>query len=190
MSYALTLYQGSLEAVAEGIRAPKKPTAARLLTAWKGIYAGSPGEDLEATLHEALGMVAARMKLPPAMGPLKVEAAIVAMIEATTTKLGPLEHSSSGGEQFREEFLGETMAEILGAPGFERTMTNRPLFGYRAKDYPSWGFLRQEELAKLAIPTDATGLVFDPDQRPWLEDLLVMLGKARSSGLDLLTVYL
>ena len=187
MSYALTFYQGSLDAIAANFRAPNTRFYESLLPPFRQMYAGVHGEDIGATLTEAMRTIFTSMQNPPRPGPLSVEAAIAAGIISQGTELGSLPHSSSGGEAFREDFLGGVAAEIVGESRLEEYLTRRPLFGFRPKDYPGWGYLLKAELAKGGV--QQAGNIDDADMRAWLKDFLPIFNQARESGQDLLTVY-
>ena len=187
MSHALTFYQGSLDAIAANFRAPNARFYDSLLRPFKQMYAGVRGEDIEATLREAMRTIFTSMQNPPRPGPLSVEAAIAAGIVSQGTEVGSLAHSNSGGEPFRDDFLGGVAAEMVGESRLEEYLTRRPLFGFRPKDYPRWGFLLKAELANSG--TETPEHIDNPDMRSWLKEFLPILKQARESGQDLLTVY-
>lgn len=189
MSYALTFYKGSLDAIAGNFRTPTTQFYESLLPAWKRLYAGLPGEDTEATLMEALRTIFSSFDKSPEAGPLSVEAAIASGVMSQATELGSLAHSSAGGDLFRDEFLGVVAAEIVGEPRLTEYLTRRPLFGFRPKDYPGWGYLTTAELEKRAASPRPAPKITDSDLRAWLKDFEPMLEEVRNSQKDLLTVY-
>jgi hypothetical protein len=188
MSYGLTFYTGSYKNLREEIQNPSAGFFKKLQDNWENLYDPDEGESLETTLREGLAELqkAAAANTETKLG-VKGESALIAAIQSHGQELGTLEHSGSGGEEFRDEFLDGVAAQILDFPALGKRLTGRPIFGIKTLEYPSWGGLNHDELMKIKDnPPPSTG---KKDFDEWLADLLGFLKKAKDGGGDLLTIY-
>ncbi|HEX9962726.1 MAG TPA: hypothetical protein VGB00_17475, partial [Pyrinomonadaceae bacterium] len=190
MSYGLTFYTGSYKNLREEIQNPSADFFKKLQDNWENLYDPDEGESLETALREGLAELqkAAAANTETKLG-VKGEMALVGAIQSHGRELGTLEHSGSGGEEFREEFLGGVASEIFDFPKLAEFLTGRPFFGVRTLEYPSWGWLLHDEILKFENNSPQTANEYKKDFDEWLADLLGFIKKAKENGNDLMTVY-
>ena len=187
MSYGLTFYTISYKGLRDEILKPSDDFLKKLQETWKTVYDPGAGESFETALDEGLAELKKAVAENKTQLSTKGELAFVAAIETYGQELGTLEHSSSGGEEFREEFLEGVAAKTFNFPHFGKYLTNRPLFGFKTLEYPSWGGFLHGELLKLQdYDSASTG---NEDFKKWFADLAIFIKQAKDSGKDLLTIY-
>lgn len=104
---------------------------------------------------------------------------------------GSVDHSSSGGTWFRERFMGELVAGLIGAEAVAHLL-DRPIDGVTAQGYPSLGWLSQAEIAAALAHAQANEAALtgrDPDEVDLAETILSMLRLALTLGQDVVTIY-
>lgn len=118
--------------------------------------------------------------------------ALAAMVRTLGTGIGELEHSTSSGSFFREEFLEREAPRLLKSSVVLTQLINRPLFGLvHEETYPSWGGLKKAEVRLLLENRAGDGIpsADDSDVEAWLYDLCTCLQAAHEDGSDIVTVY-
>ena len=117
--------------------------------------------------------------------------ALVGMVRTLGTGIGELEHSTTSGSFFREEFFGKEAPVLLKSLVNLEQLLSRPLFGIVHEIYPSWGGLKKTEI-KLLLENLAGHRIpplDDSDVEAWLYDLYGCLRIAYENGTDIVTVY-
>ena len=117
--------------------------------------------------------------------------AMCGIIRSLGVKVGMLEHSGSGGDVFREEFLA-ALPSALGIPITGEDIICRPLSGMLHKLYPSWGGLTRAEIDKVfqTVSMDELPTLGDSDLDGWLYDFMDALEAVHEKNSDLVTLYL
>jgi len=117
--------------------------------------------------------------------------AMCGIIRAQGTQVGTLDHSSSSGELFRDEFLGALPSKI-GLPGKPEEIVSRPLSGLVHPLYPSWGGLTKFEIDQVfrTVSIENLPLFDDSDLDGWLYDFVDSLTAVQEQNSDLVTLYL
>lgn len=111
------------------------------------------------------------------------------ILSATGSPLGALDHSSTGGPAFRDDFLLR-LPLLLGVPFDFTLLIARPLFGLTHPSYPSWGGLHRDEIAAIVDrEPDPPPLTGDDDVDLWLHDLHEALTECSVRKTDLVTIY-
>lgn len=188
MSYALAFYTVSYKGLRDEILKPSKDFLEKLRETWKTVYEPETGESFESALDEAFAELKKSLAENKPELSTKGELAFVAAIESSGRKLGLLEQPTSGGDEFRDDFLNGVAAKIFNLPVFGDYLTKRPLFGFKTLEFPSWGGLVKDELTKLenvAAPPPTGNRDFDG----WLAELARIIGAAKDAGRDMLTTY-
>jgi hypothetical protein len=105
--------------------------------------------------------------------------------------VGSLNHSSSAGDLFRNEFLLGVAEKLLRPPGSLELLLSRPIVGYESEDYPFWGGLGRSELRLLdpKLGPDAPMWEASPDIDEWLVGLWNGLKASLEAEKDLITIY-
>lgn len=116
--------------------------------------------------------------------------ALVAMVRHLGVLLGSLEHSSAAGEDFAENFFGEAAASAFCTPDLLERLTDRPFYGLAADVFPTWGGLREDELAALVSAYRPPEKDLEEDFAAWLEEFRDLLKMAAAARIDLITLYL
>ena len=187
MSYGLTFYTASYKGLRDEMVNPSDDFLKKLQETWKTVYDPGAGESFETALNEGLAELKTAVAENKTQLSTKGELAFVAAIETYGQELGALEHSSSGGEEFREEFLEGFAAKVFNFPHFGKYLTNRPLFGFKTLEYPSWGGFLHNELLKL--DDHDSGSTGNKDFKEWFTDLEKFIKQAKDADKDLLTIY-
>jgi hypothetical protein len=105
-----------------------------------------------------------------------------------------INHSSSGGDWFRDEFLDTAVAALLGSDTADHLL-NRPLADLAWEDDRPWfGWLTQKELNVAVAKLDAADLqtVTEPDDdetQEALQELSDTLHKCMGANSDVVTIY-
>ncbi|WP_194909153.1 hypothetical protein [Catenulispora rubra] len=104
-----------------------------------------------------------------------------------------VDHSSAGGTWFRDRFIGEALAGLIGAEPAGHLL-DRPLAGTKWTGYPSMGWLTRNELADAVSALDEAGEdalapLDDPDSEELLEIVGDILHMAAQTHQDLVTIY-
>jgi hypothetical protein len=155
------------------------------------------GKTVQAALEwrSALDNVSAIMRAHAAGSATPVELsdhqtlAVAVMVRYLGSLLGSLDHASASGKAFRDEFLGGVAAKCFREPSLCEYLTERPFLGVISNQYPSWGGLSLQELARMAgdyQPPTAGG----EDALVWSEELFDLLAAAQDCRADLVTLYL
>lgn len=102
-------------------------------------------------------------------------------------------HSSAGGAWFRDRFIGEALAGLIGAEPAGHLL-DRPLAGAKWTGYPSMGWLARNELADAVSALDEAGEnalahLDDPESEELLEIAGDILRMAAETHQDLVTIY-
>jgi len=146
------------------------------------------GERLRASTEAAARLIIA------GGGEVDEEAAVevVQVVRELAEPIDMVEHSSSGGDWFREEVIGGLVADAIGADLAEHLL-DRPLEGLVWDEYPSVGWAANAELRDAVARLDALGE--DPAEGLPLEEAMIVgtvfaaLRKVVADGVDLVTVY-
>lgn len=189
MSYSLTFYTGSHDGLRAELLNPSEDFQNRLRSAWQQVYEPDEGESPEDALAEGLGEIAKAVSVGGGRLSAKGEFALAAAIESHGQELGSLVHSSSGGEEFREEFLNGLAAASFDQPRLGTYLTHRPLFGLNANGYPDWGYLLRDELAQLVGYYKKPTVEPEKEMGSWLAELVELLKRAKDADEDLITLY-
>ena len=104
-----------------------------------------------------------------------------------------VDHSSAGGEWFREHFIYEVLGGLIGRDTAGH-LFDRPLAGTTWSSYPSMGWLTRDELAAAVAALDQAGPEplagqDDLESEEELELVTEILQMAAATGRDLVTVY-
>ena len=114
------------------------------------------------------------------------------IVQYLGNSLGQLEHSSSTGDFFRDDFFQQTAMSALRSPIPLQLLYDRPLFGMIGQEFPSWGGLKRTEIAailKAAENADDDEEPEDSDLAGWLYDLRDALEAAHETPSDLVAIY-
>ena len=114
--------------------------------------------------------------------------AVVRIVLGQGRELGALDHSSSGGDWFREELFGETIASVLG-DDLAWHLLERPLEGITWPEYPSIGWVTNTELREALERRGELPGDLDDDDVEAVQDVVSAVERAAESGSDLVTVY-
>ncbi len=115
---------------------------------------------------------------------------VAEQVRAAGSLAGSIDHSSDGGDWFREEFLGHLAAGVVGDQTAQHLL-ERPIDGVTSTPdtvaYPALGWLSHEEITEaLASATDPATVGADAEDTELLDTLLDAL---RSCPTDLVTIY-
>jgi len=121
-----------------------------------------------------------------------ISLAFASLLSGLGTPLGAIQHSSTGGDQYRRRFLGLEAPKALAAGVDLQCLTGRPIFGLYHADFPSWGALSAEEVQSVVKDRTADDLPYldDSQMAAWLFELWDFLTAAAGSREELVTVYL
>jgi hypothetical protein len=111
-------------------------------------------------------------------------------VRAAGTLTGSIDHSSTGGEWFRNEFLGHLAAGLIGDQTAQHLL-DRPIDGVTSTldtaAYPALGWLSHEEITEaLAHATHPATAGADSEDTDLLDTVLVALQRCTT---DLVTIY-
>lgn len=125
--------------------------------------------------------------------PEEVAKQAVTLLRELGKPVDSVSHSSEGGTWFRDEFVDEVLAGVVGAEA-AGYLVERPLAGTEWSGYPSMGWLAKAELDAAVARLDEAGEdaiedVDDADSQEMLEAVNDVLHMAAMSGQDLVTVY-
>lgn len=118
--------------------------------------------------------------------------AMAGIIRVSGGRVGEMEHSSSSGDFFRDEFLAAEAPAILRTQVNLGLLLSRPLFGIEHELSPSWGGLTKAEVAAVLgrFSAENSPEADDSDVEGWLYDLIDSLEAVRQNGTDLVTLYI
>jgi hypothetical protein len=191
MSYELTFYAGSHDGLRKNLLQPSEDFLKRVGTKWESVYQPTGGESYDETLREGLHEITEAIEAggdDKRLG-VKAELALVAVIETDGKKLGSLAHSSSGGDEFREEFLDALAAKCFHESKLRDYLTHRPIYGITATSYPDWGYLLQTQIVQLVSGYKPPSSEIGSDMGRWLADLFQIFQRSKDEGGDLFTLY-
>jgi hypothetical protein len=105
--------------------------------------------------------------------------------------VGTLNHSMTGGDLFRDEFLLGVAQDVIHPPYSFELLVSRPILGYERDDFPYWGGLGRMELnaLKAVLGQDAPTWENNPDIDSWLAEFWSALASTVGEGKDLITIY-
>jgi hypothetical protein len=117
--------------------------------------------------------------------------AFSAILQFVGRLVGTLDHTVTSERLFREAFLNKVAQQKLQAPYPLQFLLSRPLLGFESDEFPYWGGLTQDELARLSAPleSDAPEYPENPAIETWLGQLWSALGSAAMLNRDLITIY-
>ena len=87
----------------------------------------------------------AELATPAGGTPTEVAERAVGLLGTLGEQIDSVSHSSSGGDWFRDEFVGDTLSGLIGAEAAVHLL-DRPLAGTEWDGYPSMGWLDKAEL--------------------------------------------
>lgn len=117
---------------------------------------------------------------------------VAAAIRSVGFHYGSLDHTSSGGEEFRRRFLSGPAADRYGRDAVA-LLRDRALGGLTWEEYPRLGHLEAGEVAaaaqRIASPSDTPTSPGHPEDIGQLLELDKALGRAAGFGLELHSIY-
>jgi hypothetical protein len=129
---------------------------------------------------------------PPGPADGALAEAVVAAIGELGRPIGSVDHSSSGGDWFRDEIIAGPVAEVLGDE-LAGHLLSRPLNGITWPEYPGVGWATNPELraavARADEREDDVAGRLDSDDAELLETIVGAVRSAADSGSDLVTTY-
>ncbi len=164
------------------------PTAEHDRAVWRGaldaLIGGRRGQELVASGPQGPGV--------PEQVTDSTALALAGIIRTVGDRVGEMEHSTSSGDFFRDEFLAREAPAILRTTINLGLLVSRPLFGLEHDLYPSWGGLTKMEIPAVvgSFSTEKPPEANDSDIEGWLYDLIDSLDAVRQNGADLVTLYL
>lgn len=116
--------------------------------------------------------------------------AVADQVRAAGTFAGSIDHSSDGGDWFRQEFLGQLAAQLIGDQAAQHLL-DRPIDGVTstsdAQAYPALGWLSHEEITEaLTHAAHPASVGADAEDTDLLD---TVLGALYSCPTDLVTIY-
>jgi hypothetical protein len=144
-------------------------------------------------LH-ALSAADLATELGPGAGDVTDEQAnhVVSVIRRLGALVGSVDHGSSGGEWFRDEFMGGLVASAIGADAAAHLL-DRPFEGHVWGVRPTVGWLSHAELKEVATRLGDRGAdsfdAPDRDQADLLDTILFAIRATADNGRDIVTVY-
>jgi hypothetical protein len=109
-------------------------------------------------------------------------------VRAAGTLTGTIDHSSSGGDWFRQEFLGHLAAGLIGDQPAQYLL-DRPIDGVTSTPdaYPTLGWLSHDEITEaLAFAAHPATVGADAEDTDLLDTVLAAL---QGCTADLVTIY-
>lgn len=115
---------------------------------------------------------------------------VVDQVRAAGILAGTIDHSSAGGEWFRDEFLGHLTATLLGDATAQHLL-QRPMDGVTSTPataaYPTLGWLSHQEITEaLAQASHPVTVGANSDDTELLDTVLAALHRCTA---DLVTIY-
>ena len=195
MSYSLNFYLASLDNTRWSLSNPDSPWFNNAYPLWLESGDRDDNEDSKELWHDvvsAISTAAQQFTADPAQSFTVQEdaaLAIVAGIDSNAEFIDAMNHSSSSGELFRNQFLGWIGRRSFQQPLLSAWLTERNLSGLVAESYPSWGYLTFKEITDLLNQWRKPEKSLDEDQEEWLQQFLDILKVAQMHQSDVLTVY-
>lgn len=195
MSYSLNFYLASLDNTQSSLVNPDSPWFNNAYPLWLETSDKEDNEDSQELWRDvvsAISTAAQQFAADPAQSFTVQEdaaLAIVAGIDSNAEFIDAMNHSSSSGELFRNQFLGWIGRRNFQQPLLSAWLTERNLSGLVAESYPSWGYLTFKEITDLLNQWRKPEKSLDEDQEEWLQQLLDILKVAQMHQSDVLTVY-
>lgn len=124
----------------------------------------------------------------PATATSEVADYISRVIQQLTHWWAALQHTSSGGTEFRTS-LTDGVANALGRD-FTVHLVTRPIHGIAADDHPLFGWVGNAEIERALDRAHTRGLAPHEEQSDDLRTILRILGGAIEHELDIITTYL
>ncbi|MEZ5581412.1 MAG: hypothetical protein R3F37_00225 [Candidatus Competibacteraceae bacterium] len=195
MSYSLNFYLASLDDIQSSLSKPDSPWFNNAYPLWLEAGEMEDDENSQALWRQVVAAIseAARRCAADPNHSFIVQGdaalAIATGIDGNSEFIDAMNHSSSSGELFRDQFLRWMGRYNFKQPLLSEWLTERPLSGLVAESYPSWGYLRHAEVLELISQWRKPPQDLDEDREEWLRQLIDILKVARMQQSDVVTVY-
>ena len=195
MSYSLNFYLASLDNTRSSLSNPDSPWFHNAYPLWLETRDREDNEDtrvLWQRIVSAISTAAQQFAADPTQSFTVQEDAALAIvlgIDSNAEFIDAMNHSSSSGELFRNQFLGWIGRRNFKQPLLSAWLTERSLSGLVAESYPNWGYLTFKEITELLDHWQKPEHPLDEDREEWLQQFMNILKVAQMHQSDILTVY-
>lgn len=195
MSYSLNLYAENLENIRRSLSKPDTQWMENSFSEWLSANDLEPNDKSRAKWNELVFLLVEKIQQNElaAANSSVVESDLAEVfctcIDCNAQFLESLNHSSSSGDMFREEFLTQIGQPSFKQPDLTNWLIDRPMFGLAGQPYPSWGYLRLSEIEDLLRNFREPEVDLDEDFEGWMEELRSAFTAAQIKKSDIVTIY-